>query len=130
MTPLTLQEVFTAAVIGFREQNYQRSVQGGTCMYRTPQGLRCLVGMAIPDDKYDPKWDSRGKGGGIASCWSDPNFAGLFDTTRSALRDLQWIHDRGGEFSHLSHADQVAEYEYRFRQYAAQYSLVYPEIQT
>lgn len=57
MQRMTLQDVFTKAVIGFRKQNYVRSNHGGRCLYRGPNDTRCLIGHAIPDDKFDPRWD-------------------------------------------------------------------------
>lgn len=53
---MELQEIFNVAVEHFRRQG-QRSVEylgapGTYCMYRGPNGLKCAIGVFIPDDEY------------------------------------------------------------------------------
>lgn len=66
--PLTAQQVFDAALFGIRAQGYVPSKHPDTetCMYRSPDGLKCGVGHAIPDDVYDPRLDIDDDGVGTA----------------------------------------------------------------
>lgn len=54
----TDQELFTQAVLGMRSQNYALSQLDddiSTCLYRHPDGYKCLVGHLIPDELYRPR---------------------------------------------------------------------------
>lgn len=50
----TRQEIFNLAWNGLKAQGFRQSIEEDTdtCMYRGPEGLRCAIGHAIPDDKY------------------------------------------------------------------------------
>jgi hypothetical protein len=52
------QEVFDIVVNHLFTQGRPAhdGVQG--CMYRAPDGLRCAVGVLIPDDLYDPEFET------------------------------------------------------------------------
>ena len=52
------QEVFDIVVSHLFTQGRPAydGVQG--CMYRAPDGLRCAVGVLIPDDLYDPEFET------------------------------------------------------------------------
>ncbi len=52
------QEVFDIVVNHLFTQGRPAydGVQG--CMYRAPDGLRCAVGVLIPDDLYDPAFET------------------------------------------------------------------------
>lgn len=132
MQPMTLQEVFTKAVVGFRAQGYVRSEGRGTCLYRGPAGTKCLIGHVIPDAKYDPKWDSPDseQSGGVAACMGDPNFSSMFATDSAPLAELQLIHDTGYTIEQYNEESKANHYEALFRKYAAKHNLVYPEIQS
>lgn len=127
-TPMTLQDVLTKAVIGFRAQGYVRSSKGGTCQYRGANGTKCLIGHAIPDDKYKPAWDNKGVGGGVNMVWGDPDFRSMFveDIDQQALTDLQLIHDLNASVEmNDTHRNYI---EGLFRDFAADNNLIYPEV--
>lgn len=53
---ITKQEIFDTVVRHLWAQGEQ-AIDRGVCQYRAPGGLKCAVGILIPDDKYDPKMD-------------------------------------------------------------------------
>lgn len=57
----TKQETFDVVCKGLAAQNWQQSVnRSGTCVYRSPKGLKCAAGHCIPDEEY--KKDMEGHG--------------------------------------------------------------------
>jgi hypothetical protein len=60
LTTMTAQELFDVAVAGVIRQGRQSEV-GCSCRYRIfkPDGttLKCAVGMILPDDRYNPRYD-------------------------------------------------------------------------
>lgn len=49
----TPQEFFDRTATHLLKQNERSVDQEGGCMYRGPQGLRCAIGIWIPDSVYD-----------------------------------------------------------------------------
>ncbi len=49
---MTNQEAVTKVVQHLRTQQV-RSVKDGRCLYRGPDGLKCAIGVLIPDDQFD-----------------------------------------------------------------------------
>lgn len=66
MTPLPTnhQEIFDAVARGLAAQG-RKSYDYRGCVYRAENGCKCAVGQLIPDDRYDPRFDDKGAGGGI-----------------------------------------------------------------
>jgi hypothetical protein len=56
---ITAQEILDTVVKHMMTQRRQATREGGACVYRTAQGLKCNVGALIPDDEYDPQMDDR-----------------------------------------------------------------------
>ena len=59
----TAQELFDTAIIHLRKQG-QKSVSmdyapGYTCRYRSPEGLKCPIGVLIPDTVYKPEMEEK-----------------------------------------------------------------------
>jgi len=50
---MDLQEQFDKMSNGLLEQGERSQTDWGTCAYRGCNGLKCAVGMIIPDEKYD-----------------------------------------------------------------------------
>lgn len=49
------QQIFDKIVAGLASQGFKQSVDmsdGGMCVYRGPDGLKCAVGWLIPDEEY------------------------------------------------------------------------------
>jgi len=59
---MTLQDYFTKAYHGLASQGFVKSSEGGRCLYRGPNGLKCAIGHCIPDDEYRSSFE-----GGSAS---------------------------------------------------------------
>lgn len=53
---ITKQEAFN--LVWERAKDKRRAVAHGRCLYRAPDGLKCFVGVLIPDEKYDARFDS------------------------------------------------------------------------
>lgn len=72
------------------KRSYAPSI--GWCMYRGPYGTKCAVGVHIPDDKYDPKFEY-----GIGENWSGKKIVtqvlGLNEETANIAERLQGVHD-------------------------------------
>jgi len=61
----TTQEVFDQAAEHLLTQNKQSEGvhnNGLTCMYRSPDGLKCAAGCLIGDDEYLSQWERRSWG--------------------------------------------------------------------
>ncbi len=129
LTPITPQEFFTRAVTGFRAQGYKRSVLGdddAMCRYRGPDGLKCLVGLTLPDELYHSTMDAGGgltfygltKPGNGHQC-----VAAFYSEVPGSLGcELQTIHDNARATT------EPHTYEYKFEQLAAEYGLEYPPL--
>jgi hypothetical protein len=52
------QEVFDIVVNHLFTQGRPAYDVAQGCMYRAPDGLRCAVGVLIPDDLYDPEFET------------------------------------------------------------------------
>jgi hypothetical protein len=86
-------DIFKKSVRGLLKQNKQ-SLCDGHCVYLSPEGLRCAIGMLITKESYNPKMENDSpsseivknvlkKSGIIVSNIDDVNF----------LKQLQSIHD-------------------------------------
>jgi hypothetical protein len=53
---LTRQQMFDAVIVGLMKQGKPAMADRG-CSYRTPNGLRCGIGMLIPDKEYDEEME-------------------------------------------------------------------------
>ena len=52
----TRQEITDIALLGILKQGcYCMAYLSGHCLYRGPGGLKCGIGMLIPDEKYTPE---------------------------------------------------------------------------
>lgn len=85
--PRTLQEIFDKSVEGLASQGFRQAMDGDSCMYRSPDGLKCAAGWLISDDEYETVVE------GLAA---NTVFA-LTDFSRRAthVNDLQQCHDYG-----------------------------------
>lgn len=122
---MTHQEIFDAGLTHIRQQGkpaLRPSPTGEVCSYRTPTGLKCVIGGLIPDELYLPEWDSKGG-------WSVTNLPatlframGIDESALPLLSDMQSAHDmapRNNDYNFL------AEFEQRMHQLAGEYGLKY-----
>jgi hypothetical protein len=89
------QQVFDYVVEKLREQGCQSISEGGNCLYRGPNGLKCAAGHLIPDDKYDERMEN-GLILGSNHCLSNSLVTSFFESTGVNLTlaaSLQNVHD-------------------------------------
>lgn len=125
----TRQELFTTAFEGLRSQKWRRAVSvGGGCRYRTPQGDKCAIGHCIPDDKYDPIFDT--ELGSISTGYKSEyeesaNYkamrkaAGIRFADLGFAKSMQVTHDSAS-------SNDPAELERKFREFGENHRLVVP----
>lgn len=78
----------------FREQTDEEGQKEAKCLYRGPDGTRCFIGLFIPDEYYDPEWDSN-----LLCTLYDvvENIPEIKGIGRRFLSDLQFVHDTHAE---------------------------------
>ncbi len=54
----TTQEFYDLVVKGALDGLMPSATAYGDCKYRGPEGGKCVIGMAIPDELYKPEFDS------------------------------------------------------------------------
>lgn len=52
------QITFDTVVAGLRKQNARSVGENGGCLFRSPSGNKCAVGMLVPDNLYNPLMDN------------------------------------------------------------------------
>lgn len=108
MSEMTKQHMFDMAWTGLKEQGFERSVEGGSCKYRSYGGLKCAIGHCLSDEDYNPEWE--GSSGDFVSVrlgWGLGSFA----------NKLQQIHD---------FAYTPEEMQHNLRTFANTHSLTIP----
>lgn len=85
------QEVFNLVVEHLFTQGRPAYDGNRGCMYRTHDGLRCAVGVLIPDDLYDPAFEMR-KADSVIQELFDTNLADWREHI-DLLMELQIAHD-------------------------------------
>jgi len=108
----TAQDVFETVARHLLTQN-KKSTQDGHCCYRGEYGTKCAAGVLIPDERYDPKMDSRNSTG-----WDNIIYAYEFSTMHSSLINaLQYLHDNNHPETwkeHLKHLARVESLNFDF----------------
>lgn len=127
----TLQDAFTVMFTGLRAQGFKQSarevMEDGVCvhkcMYRGPNGLKCALGMLLPDDEYLSEME----GNGVNTLTElSTTFAKLcypmkkeeMGVSLEKLEALQSIHDM---------CNDPAKMERAFRVFAIKNELTVPE---
>lgn len=98
--PLSLQQIFDKALFGIREQGRLSGILSGgltsVCNYRMcvdGATLKCVVGQLIPDNVYDPTFDTDAITGAATLIDCSPDFvaalrAGGVDANDNDVEDL------------------------------------------
>ena len=86
------QEVFDIVVNHLVTQRRPAYNDIRNCVYRAPDGLRCAVGVLIPDDLYDPEFEGVGVDSLIRELFNE-DLADWRDH-RKLLLALQHVHDK------------------------------------
>lgn len=87
---MTRQETFDIVTKHLLTQNAVSEDEGGTCMYRGPNGLKCAVGVLIPDELHCPSME-----GEPADGWMVADILRPLGHDVELCADLQRIHDIG-----------------------------------
>jgi len=56
---LSNQEIFDKAVTHLHTQGKRSVNEEGDCLYRNADGLKCVAGIFIPDEKYHPEMEGK-----------------------------------------------------------------------
>ena len=109
MTPihLTNQDLLNAAWEQAKLKT--RSEDGRACKYRGPNGAKCFIGAAIPDERYDPRIEGR------PLCYAFDKVYMTMGNVKLAVA-LQMVHDY----------HPVNEWDRRLRELAQEYALTIP----
>lgn len=84
----TAQQVFSQVANHLLNQKARSVREGGHCVYRGPNGLKCAAGCLIADKEYKPEMD------GSNSDWEDvvSRFS-LSSNHKQLIKQLQQAHD-------------------------------------
>jgi len=88
----TKQEIIDQVINGLIEQG-QQAIEDDTCMYRSPTGLKCAIGMLISDEDYDSRMEGHGINELLGNSWLPENIIAIEETYPKLLRNLQSFHD-------------------------------------
>lgn len=121
---MTNQEVFNKVVTGLRAQGKPSVVMNthgsNTCVYRNPDGLKCAVGMLIPDKQYISYLDN----GDISLSEVIEAVPALQDIDSGLLSILQRTHDNASDNYELN--GFMTDLESGFQRVAKIYNLTLP----
>jgi len=118
------QEQFDTALNGIRSQGGPSSDTNGRCLYRNPNGRKCVIGWLIDDSKYDPNYEGRSASG----VFEGRSASGVFDVfwrsdEGQQLDDLQACHDDA-----TNDIEFFPEFERRMKAFADKYGFHYSPI--
>lgn len=118
----TEQQLYDIIVAHLRKQHARsQNPSGSTCLYRSPDNLKCAVGALIPDEVYDPEMESSlhtliyYKGNFLPEALR-LEFSANFDL----LERMQEIHDK----------TNVDDWEDAFKKVAKRFGLQYTPLET
>jgi hypothetical protein len=117
---LTRQEIFDKVATHLLTQGRRSMNEAGiSCAYRGEDGLKCAIGVLIPDDQYKPSFEGYSVDGGFHGetilnaanvAWDDRHFAGELQGIHDKVRPEDWareLHLVAAKF-HLS-TDAIAK---------------------
>lgn len=105
------------------KQGRQSDGDDGRCLYRGPNGLRCAIGFAIPDDRYTPDMEIGLCASEVLRSW--PGAVEGLDATDAGFADsLQLAHDNA-----IYQETFVTHFLAAVRVLAIRYGLTAPQIE-
>lgn len=118
------QEAFDKIWAGIKAQGEPSEVRH-KCFYRGPGALKCAIGQLIPDEEYNPEFDSsrwdEGLGGVIKAVSS------LQKYDKNFLVAMQRIHDDSSASCRRSGDDFISFWKCNMQQYAKDNELTCPK---
>jgi len=119
MKKLTRQNIFNISASGLLKQG-KASKDSSSCMYRGPNGLKCAIGMLIPDKLYKPRfegYDASGFGvrkalvkAGVPNTVAFVNFLACLQKVHDAHPVEDWDRELVN-FAHLYDLNPLPMYE-------------------
>lgn len=120
---MTNQEAFNKVVTGLRAQGKPSVVMdiygGNMCAYRNPNGLKCAIGMLIPDEQYTSCFE-----GGLSLSEVIESVPALQGIDSSLLSLLQRTHDNASDNHEVN--GFMEDLESGFQRVARIYNLTLP----
>jgi hypothetical protein len=89
----TAQEIFDLCAKHLLTQNEHSHSRHKACMYRSPNGLKCALGVLISDEEYSGDMESKG----ITTLLRE--FGSSNHIHHGLLHDFQSVHDNGHSVS-------------------------------
>lgn len=119
---LTRQEIFNIVSTHLLEQDDKSAETDEKglfrCKYRGPNGLKCAIGILIPDEEYNPEWEGK--------CVNTQNLSegmpiaaacGISRADVDFARSLQHVHD----------LFDVCDWRNQLKLFRSSWNLVWPE---
>lgn len=88
-----LQNIFDEVITHLVRQG-KRATAGEWCRYHAEDGLKCAIGVLIPDEEYDPAWETCPVEELHCMLGRPESLWGVHVSHLSFLIDLQDLHDR------------------------------------
>lgn len=128
----TKQEVFDYGLKKIIEQGRPSlDPDDGSCLYRGPDGVKCLVGHMLGEDvDFNKRHSLNGIGiGRLIEMKALPEgYEWMADESmQEFLGQLQNAHDHAGIKSRRDYTPFIEDFKERMKSYAVQYGLVYKE---
>jgi hypothetical protein len=100
----TKTKIVNHIVANFKGKSYNpdskrgsNTISGVECLYRGPEGKKCVMGVFIPDDKYEKYMEQRSASAVI----TEFRLHDIIPLSKEALDLLQDVHDKSLESSTL-----------------------------
>lgn len=124
---ITAQQILDANFQWFIIEQHPPSMGKGSdsCVYRGPNGLKCGIGLVLPDELYVERMDLEGMNSTIAQVLGEyPGVAEFFDGVPvQFLTDIQHAHDFSSDKRTLNEFRE--EFIWRLKAVAATHQLVW-----
>lgn len=119
----TEQEIFDQVARHLVKQGV-RAYSGGSCKYRSADGLMCAVGCLMSDEEYDEKYDLTGGWYGVTEKYSSE----VPSAHLEFLADLQQLHDAlHGNYGGDNHTSIEINYLDRLKYFVQSRNLTIPQ---
>lgn len=117
---MTHQSLFTTVATHLLVQNAKSMdpLEPESCAYRGANGLKCGIGILIPDDKYSEDFEHRAPGTSTTIGLQIADAAGIPRDLIEHARTLQRIHD----------IEHVTEWKNKLQSYAERHELTFPTV--
>ena len=122
---MTSQEIFNKVCEHLMTQKAKAVIQEEnesvpTCMYRTPEGLKCAVGGLIPDEMYNPVIE--GKPFNLMGLDDCPELNGIAQKL-GLIEDIDLIH----RLQRIHDSDRIEDWSKRLRRVGENHDLEIPK---